>query len=334
VSEITSGFNSNCKSCGNPLLQGALACPQCHALVHGDELQRLSEKARALEAKGDLRAACEQWLACIPLLPHISKQVDWIKEHVRELSEKADAAGIPEIQAPPPENRWGRKLAPLGPIAILLAKGKAILAVVFKLKFLLSLFAFVGVYWVAYGPKFGIGFALLILVHEMGHFVDIKRRGLPADMPVFLPGLGAYVRWQALGVPLETRAAISLAGPLAGWFGSVVCVVLWLKTGDGLWAALAKSNAALNVLNLAPVWVLDGGHAALALSKVNRIMLLVATLILWVVVRQNMLLVVAAGAAWRVFTKDAAEKSSTYITTYFVAVLMVLGLLMYILPGQ
>jgi len=297
-------------------------------------LQRLSEKARALEAKGDLRAASEQWLACIPLLPHISKQVDWIKEHVRELSEKADAAGIPEIQAPPPENRWGRKLAPLGPIAILLAKGKAILAVVFKLKFLLSLFAFVGVYWVAYGPKFGIGFALLILVHEMGHFVDIKRRGLPADMPVFLPGLGAYVRWQALGVPLETRAAISLAGPLAGWFGSVVCVVLWLKTGDGLWAALAKSNAALNVLNLAPVWVLDGGHAALALSKVNRIMLLVATLILWVVVRQNMLLVVAAGAAWRVFTKDAAEKSSTYITTYFVAVLMVLGLLMYILPGQ
>ena len=334
MSEITSGFNSNCKSCEHPLLPGALACPQCHALVHGDELQRLSEGAKALEAKGDLRAASQQWLACIPLLPHTSKQVDWIREHVRELSERADATGIPQIQAPPPENKWGRKLAPLGPIAILLAKGKAIFAVVFKLKFLLSLFAFVGVYWVAYGPKFGIGFALLILVHEMGHFVDIKRRGLPADMPVFLPGLGAYVRWQALGVPLETRAAISLAGPLAGWFGSIVCVVLWLKTGDGLWAALAKSNAALNVLNLAPVWVLDGGHAALALSKLNRIMLLVATLILWVLVRQNMLLVVAAGAAWRVFTKDAAEKSSTYITTYFVAVLAALGLLMHILPGQ
>ena len=59
--------------------------------------------------------------------------------------------------------------------------------------------------------KFGIGFAALILIHEMGHFIDIKRRGLPAEMPVFLPGLGAYVRWQAMGVPLETRAAISLA---------------------------------------------------------------------------------------------------------------------------
>jgi Zn-dependent protease len=302
-------------------------------LVHADELQRLSESAKALEAKGELRTACDQWLTCIPLLPPTSKQVDWIKEHIGELSKRADAAGVPQIKAPPPENNWGRKLAPLGPIAILLAKGKALLSVVFKLKFLLSLFAFVGVYWAAYGPRFGIGFALLILLHEMGHFIDIKRRGLPADMPVFLPGLGAYVRWQALGVPLETRAAISLAGPLAGWLGSVVCVILWLKTGDGLWAGLAKSNAALNVLNLAPIWVLDGGHAALALSKLNRVALLTATLILWALVRQNMLIVVAAGAAWRVFTKDAAPKSSVYITAYFVAVLTALGLLMRLIPG-
>ena len=78
--------------------------------------------------------------------------------------------------------------------------------------------------------KFGLGFAALILIHEMGHFVDIKRRGLPADMPVFLPGFGAYVRWQALGVPIETQAAISLAGPLAGFLGSVACTSLWYQT--------------------------------------------------------------------------------------------------------
>jgi len=47
----------------------------------------------------------------------------------------------------------------------------------------------VAFYWALYGMKFGIGFAVLILVHEMGHFIDIKRRGLPADMPVFLPDL-------------------------------------------------------------------------------------------------------------------------------------------------
>jgi len=73
----------------------------------------------------------------------------------------------------------------------------------------------VAFYWAVYGVKFGVGFAILILVHEMGHFVDIKRRGLPADMPVFLPGFGAYVRWTALGVSARTRAFVSLAGPLA-----------------------------------------------------------------------------------------------------------------------
>ena len=85
-------------------------------------------------------------------------------------------------------DRWARKLGPLGPIAVLLAKGKGLLLAIFKLKFLLSLFAFVAVYWALFGWKFGVGFAVAVLIHEMGHFVDIKRRGLPAEMPVFLPG--------------------------------------------------------------------------------------------------------------------------------------------------
>src|SRR5205814_6564697 len=154
----------------------------------------------------------------------------------------------------------------LGPIVLLLAKGKTFLLAIFKLKFLLSFGAFIGIYWGIYGAAFGIGFAMLILVHEMGHFIDIKRRGLPAEMPVFLPGFGAYVKWQALGVSLETRAAISLAGPLAGWFAAAVCATIFYQTGDRLWAALAFSGAGLNALNLIPVWMLDGGQAAFALS--------------------------------------------------------------------
>src|ERR1700730_113988 len=113
----------------------------------------------------------------------------------------------------------------------------------------LSFLAFVVIYSAASGVKFGIGFAVLILIHEMGHFVDIKRRGLPADMPVFLPGLGAYVRWQALGVPLETRAAVSLAGPLAGFLASLACAGLWWQTGHPFWAALARVGALLHLLN-------------------------------------------------------------------------------------
>jgi len=93
----------------------------------------------------------------------------------------------------------------------------------------------------------------------MGHFVEIKRRGLPADMPVFLPGFGAYVRWSALGVSAQTRAFVSLAGPMAGCIGAAVCALLWLETGDAFWIGLASLSALLNVLNLIPIWVLDGG---------------------------------------------------------------------------
>jgi Zn-dependent protease len=334
VSSTSVDFLRNCKRCGHELAPGALACGDCHTLVHAEELERLSAQAKSLEEKGELRQACEQWLSCAPLLPQTSKQAEWVKQHVRALSAQVGSAGVPQMQAPEPENKWGRKLAPLGPVAVLLAKGKMLLAVVFKLNFLLSLVAFIGVYWALYGPRFGIGFALLILLHEMGHYVDIKRRGLPAEMPVFLPGLGAYVRWRALGVSVQTRAAISLAGPLAGWIGSVVCALVWWKTGNGLWAALARASAWLNALNLIPVWIFDGGQAALALTKLERVVLVTVGLLLWAMLGEKIFLLVAAGAAWRVFTKDAAAKPSVAITAYFVALLTVLGIVMRILPGQ
>ena len=201
----------NCKRCASELVLGALVCDQCHALVHSEELERLAADAKALEAKGQLRQAREQWFMGLRLLPPTSRQAQWIEQHARSLDIAAD-----QIQPPaePTDNKWARRLGPLGPIAVVLAKSKALLGAIVKLKFLLSFAAFFGFYWAMFGMKFGLGFALLILIHEMGHFIDIKRRGLPADMPVFLPGFGAYVRWRALGVSPETRAAISLAGPL------------------------------------------------------------------------------------------------------------------------
>src|SRR5437660_10052805 len=147
----------------------------------------------------------------LPLLPRESKQAQWVRDHARELDSASDQQSVPES-----ENKWARKLGPVGPIAIVLAKSKAVLAAVFKLKFLLSFVAFFSWYWALYGAAFGLGFAALILIHEMGHCRDIKRRGLPADMRVFLPGFGSSVRWRALGVPITRRAAIRLAGPLAG----------------------------------------------------------------------------------------------------------------------
>ena len=306
-------------------------CDRCQALVHSETLNQLAGEAKALEASGDFRQARERWLMGLPLLPANSRQARWIEEHARSL----DTAAVRTQPPPPSENKWAQKLGPVGPIAVLLAKGKFLLTALFKLKFLLSFLAFVGIYWAAFGMKFGIGFAVLILLHEMGHFIDIKRRGLPAEMPVFLPGLGAYVRWQALGVPLETRAAVSLSGPFAGFLTAIACAALWWQTGNPLWAALARVGAALNLLNLIPVWVLDGGQAVLALSKMDRIVLLTACLALWLLLGENMFFLVALGAGYQAFFAGglpARPSRSTII--YYLAVLTALGVVLRLMPGQ
>jgi hypothetical protein len=217
VSSTTSDLNRTCSHCANILPSHALVCEKCHALVHAEKLQQLAASARMFEDHSDAIQARAAWQQALALLPPESSQAEWIRGKLTKL----EMVAVPAA-SPPKRHPWAQKLGPLAPIAVFLAKSKFLLSL-FKLKFLLSLGTFLGFYWALFGLKFGVGFAVLILVHEMGHFIDIKRRGLPSDMPVFLPGLGAYVRWAALGVNKQTRAFVSLAGPLAGWPASQLC---------------------------------------------------------------------------------------------------------------
>jgi Zn-dependent protease len=318
-----------CKRCAAPLASDALVCVRCHALIHSEGLEQISATARLLEDQRDFKAARDEWSKAVPLLPLNSRQAAWIQTHVERLAVS--------VNAPPPvptrSAKWPKWLAPAVPIVVALSKGKAILAL-FNAKFLLSFGAFLGVYWSLYGIAFALGFAGQILIHEMGHYVDIRRRGLPADMPLFLPGLGAFVRWNALGVSLETRAAVSLAGPLAGLMAAATCGTIWLLTGNAIWGALARSGAWLNLLNLIPVWGLDGSHAFLALAKRDRGILLVSALTLFLLVHDGVLVLVALGAIWRMFTKDLPEHSSPFTLLYFSAVLAGLGALVWLVPGH
>jgi Zn-dependent protease len=279
-----------------------------------------------LEEQREIALAQVQWSKAIDLLPADSKQAAWIHGHVKQLQ----LLPVPTTTTKSGRFRGG-KLAPLAPILIALSKGKAQLALL-NLKFILSFGAFFGIYWSLFGMWFGLGFAVQILIHELGHYVDIKRRGLPADMPVFLPGMGAYVRWQALGVPVETRAAVSLAGPLAGWAAAAVCAAIWIATGSNIWAALARTGAWINLLNLIPVWGLDGGHAFLALTKAQRAFLVAYSVVLLAIAGESVFFLIALGAGWRLFTKDLPDRPSPATATYFAAVLSVLAGLMWILP--
>jgi len=311
-----------CPRCAREIPSGALECPQCLTLVHGDQMEQLAAHARSLEAHGDLQEAREKWLACLPLLPAQSVQAEWIRNHVRELESSASSPTGRAVSRSTPQ--WAQKLGPIWPILLALL----------KLKFLWSFIAFLGLYWRMWGAGFGIGFAVLILIHEMGHFIDIKRRGLPADMPMFLPGFGAYVKWNALGVSLETRSAVSLAGPCAGAIAGGICYLLWHQTGYGLWAALARTGAWFNALNLIPLWIFDGSSATNALSKLERAVVLLVSAALGYALGEWVFGLVAAGMVIRLFTRDAPEEHSNATTAYFVAVLTGLALILWLVPGQ
>ena len=326
MSLVPPEVNRECSRCSAALAPAALVCDSCHALVHTAVLERLADQARLYEEHHELAAARDTWSKALELLPPDSAQAEWIRDKTRRLDSLAKDA--PTTTA---RHAWARRLGPLAPLAVLLASGKFLLAL-FKLKFLLSLGAFAAFYWSLYGLKFGVGFAILILVHEMGHFIEIRRRGLPAHMPVFLPGFGAYVRWAALGVSAQTRAFISLAGPLAGCIGAAVCALRWIQTGDSFWVGLASLSALLNVLNLIPVWVLDGGQAIAALNKSERIILSAAAVAFAACFSQPVLLLVAAGAGYRAFSKDIPEAPAGTATVYYLALLAALGYLSKLAP--
>ena len=233
---------------------------------------------------------------------------------------------LPPDQNPvlPPDKRprsWAKRLGPLAPLALLLAKAKTLLFAIFKLKFLFSFAAFLGIYWALYGAWFGIGFAIMILLHELGHFVEIKRRGLPAEMPVFLPGLGAYVKWQAMGISAEVRALVSLAGPAAGLIATLIAAGLFWHTGNPLWAALAHTGAWLNLLNLIPVWILDGVGAVQPLNKIGRVSLLAFSVLLYWWSGEIVLLLLAAGFAWQLYRKQIPNDGSVVVQLYYATVL-------------
>lgn len=297
--------------------------------MHGRELDGLAKEARALEAKREFAQAREIWNRSLALLPHDSKQADWVRDRLRSL--EIAQARTPEPNARP-NHAWARKFGPLAPIVVLLAKSKGLLLAIFKLKFLLSFFSFIAIYVTIYGWRFGLGFSVCLLIHEMGHYIDIKRRGLPAEMPVFLPGLGAFVRWKSLGVTRRQIAQISLAGPLAGLMAAVGCYLLFLHTHDPLWSALARTGAVLNLLNLIPVWVLDGGQAASAIGLTGRLGLLAAALVLWVYSGEGIFFLVSAGIAWRLYTKDKPAREDWSIWFYFVILLAALAYMLHLTP--
>jgi Zn-dependent protease len=120
-----------------------------------------------------------------------------------------------------------------------------------------SIFIAIAAYALIFGWKFAVGFVLLIFIHELGHYVEAKREGLSPKLPVFIPFLGAYVQYTR-GNPWQT-VRVAIAGPILGGAAAAVCLAIAQSNGSRLMYALAYSGFFLNLFNMIPFGIFDGG---------------------------------------------------------------------------
>jgi Zn-dependent protease len=120
-----------------------------------------------------------------------------------------------------------------------------------------AVFVAFGGYALIWGWQFGLGVVLLIFFHEMGHWLEAKREGLNPSWPVFIPFLGAYVKYTR-GNPWQTTR-VAIAGPILGGIAALACYAVAKSDGSDLFLALAYFGFVINLFNLLPVSILDGG---------------------------------------------------------------------------
>lgn len=155
------------------------------------------------------------------------------------------------------------------PLVLLATKAKGVLLAVAKIKAVTTLgtmFISIAAYALAFGWPFAVGCVLLIFVHEMGHVIQLRREGVEASAPVFIPFVGAVIAVKSLGEDAAAEARVGLAGPILGTAGTLIPLAVWLATGSDLWRALAYVGFFINLINLLPVLPLDGGRAMAVLG--------------------------------------------------------------------
>ncbi|MEO7887731.1 MAG: site-2 protease family protein, partial [Polaromonas sp.] len=127
---------------------------------------------------------------------------------------------------------------------------------------LISVFA----YALLFGWRYAVGFVALLFVHEMGHYIAARQRGLNVGAPTFIPFVGAWVELKDMPHDAETEAYVGLGGPLLGTIGALACYFIARDQDSNLLLAIAYSGFFLNLFNLIPLSPFDGGRITAVLS--------------------------------------------------------------------
>lgn len=284
-----------CDRCRTELPVTSLACPSCGALVHRDKLQQLAHEADAARAAGDHAGARALWLETLALLPPTSEQYRVISGRVSDMAAARASSNQPAtaVDGASTAAWWKRGAGAAGGMLLLFGgKLKFLLLGLTKVSTFASMFGFIAVYWAIHGWPLAVGIAASIYIHEMGHVAMLRRLGIQAGAPLFIPGVGALVMLKEHVTDPVTDARIGLAGPTWGLGAAVASWVLYLATGAPIWRAIAELTGFLNLFNLIPIWQLDGSRGFHALSRGERwivaavvggVLLLTGVRVLWLV---------------------------------------------------
>ncbi len=244
-------------ACGTEVADALLACPACHRLVHADYLKGLAAAAEAAARRGDPVEEIANWRRALDLLPPGSRQAAQVGAKVEALSARAANPFQPDPSAPlaagtaalpagaaagaaagagagDAERRrvWGARGALVTGLTFLATKAKLLLLGLTKATTLFSMLLSVGVYWTVFGWRFAVLLVLSIYVHELGHVAALRRYGIDAAAPMFIPGFGALIRLRQHPANPREDARIGLAGPLWGC-GAAAAAYLGFVLGWG-----------------------------------------------------------------------------------------------------
>jgi Zn-dependent protease len=175
-------------------------------------------------------------------------------------------------------------------------------------------------YAFVFGWGYAVGFVALLFVHEMGHYLAARQRGLAVGAPTFIPFVGAWIQLKDMPHDAETEAYVGLAGPLVGTVGALACYFVAREQGSQLLLAVAYAGFMLNLFNMIPLSPFDGGRITAVISPRTWLLGVPVLAALFIWRPSPMLILVAVLAApqvWKAirFRSDSDEARSYYASS-------------------
>jgi Zn-dependent protease len=167
----------------------------------------------------------------------------------------------------------------------------------------ISMFITMGAYALVFPFQFAVGLVIMILIHELGHVIAAKQKGLPVSAPVFIPFLGALITMKKHPRDAATEAYIAFGGPILGTVGALASFILGLLLQNDLLLVVANIGFFLNLINLLPIHPLDGGRISAAVTRWLWLVGLIGGLFVIIYLHSILFFIIWAMFAWEMYQK-------------------------------